>query len=66
MKHFRKIALVIGAIGLFIILGSAGASDCGENLTEILPVLTIGVSMSAMSFAYLYWYENKKNEEVEK
>lgn len=54
---FRCITVILGAIGFFLILGSAGASDAGAGITEFLPYASAGVITMCLSSAYILWYE---------
>lgn len=56
-RDFRGFFLTLGAIGGFLLLGSAGMSDNGASLTEFIPYILIGLLLIAISFAYIYFYE---------
>lgn len=60
-RDFRKIALAIGSLGFILMLGAAGASDCGNSFDSVLPKVLIGLAMMLISFVYIYWYEEIKN-----
>lgn len=62
MKDFRMTALAISAIGFFILLGSAGASDRNAPMSQVMTLIAIGASIIAISLGYIYIYEKFAEE----
>lgn len=52
-KIFKAVCAAVGVVGLVIVLGAAGASDCGTiGLTEAVVRCAIGISMIAVAFVF--------------
>lgn len=68
----RKAAGWTTAIMFFLVLGKAGASDCGAPMEEIFPSTFIYMGIAIVSFHVWEWfggnrpYNNKYNRKVEK
>lgn len=71
-KIVRTISGWATAIFFFLILGKAGASDCGAPWEEIFPSTFIYCGLMILSFHVWEWfggnrpYNNKYNRRVEK
>lgn len=45
-KRFRRICAAVAIAGMFLMLGTAGASDCGDiPISQILTQSAIGLAM---------------------
>lgn len=56
-KDHRTSAVISGVIGFILLFGSAGATDNGAELTEIMIYIISGFMLMALSFAYILFYE---------
>lgn len=53
-KIFKSLCAVFGLVGFVIVLGSAGASDCGTIcFTEAVVRCLIGIAMIATAFVFV-------------
>ena len=56
-KDYRMIAIIIGVIGFFTVVISAGMSDGGAEIKEVFSLAIKGTIMALISFAYIFCYE---------